>query len=1011
MRKAFKYMFLAGIAGMFVSCVDDSRLDGAERENDGLYLTMSLSIPEMRTTGTRGVLDDPELYPTKELSADYVEGLSFYMFIFEDAHSPASNYLRTLVHGEDIKPLDKNGDRYTSTDDIHYGQILYSYKVKVDGTSENAIIHLVATADPDFETQLQNTTDRSELGLFYGASGLCTSGQYPAFWKRIELGMPIKSENKRSIEQKLSHVQMIRNFCRVTVRTNDQSEHLNGFTLMGYTLVNQVDHGYVAAYSDNDPRGFVEFEAKNVSTGELSGEMKSYADIYKSDNYIPSRHPLSVREHKEETSDWLRVNESDIFSDSPKYMFERPYQSQHRTFVLLKGAFVQNGVTGEPRYIKLDIGDIPEWYVDPEKGFMLSSAFEYKHLYRNFSYDIVIHTVASNAVGAATASAALAGPATNNVGASVETQPVKRIYDGVDEMWVNRTKFVIVDDDSGNANPDSFNLMWQYLSNLDKTSETNESQYVRYNYPGMELASDDESGIFDIVTPLSVEGLVASDNGKPCRGVNITFKKPGDDVRQKTVRLYYSNPSSDKPNVRLSRDVTFVMRKRWEFVNESVKEADGSTKEYDLDVEIYPGAYSFFDDNSIDPPYETLKEMRENIPSGYVGSQVGAQLTVMFELPDDLPEAIFPLDFKIGSNRQNIENAYAGNATVVTGPSLFEGQENFDGDISARMQFVKTVTWDDYHGTGDADSKGHRLVCVRFVTTNDVLAESGFDGTTSTTRIRVKNEYFKSGGKKDDGGNRIYGEGKFERASYDEAIDPTRSRYYWNFSYPEWTIYSSTFGSHPDTDNIYHEFTTIFDKPNDTPEDRNEKWARWASTHNNPHTLNNLYFAGYIFGTQDNVTNVPGTYMQVVADGNNHGVARSAENPEIWFNMNHVSSTGLNVSVVIEATNNSNRTGSSGSWRFYDRDVTVMIETTTETGEKKPYFNTRRTSTPSSSGNNSSKLDMNKLEYPLFEIPANETINRVLIWSVQADCHKTNGSLDIPGETRYYSIKLEVSPK
>ena len=762
MRKSFKYILLIGIMRLLTSCVSDARFDDTGQGGDGLYLRMSLSIPEMQVNQTRGVLDDPGKNP-ETLTADYVEGLKFYMFIFENTGSPEGNYLRTLVHGDEITPLD-NADTFAGIHDPD-NQVLYSYKAKVDGTSEKAIIHLVATADPDFETQLQNATDRSELGLFYGASGLYTSGQYPAFWKRIDLDLPISEENKTKIEQKLSHVQMIRNFCRVTVKTNPSGE-LNGFQVLGYALVNQVDHGYVAAYSENEPRGFVEFEASNENSEGvqvLNGSMKQYADIYAIDKYIPSRHPLSVREHMEEdTADWLPADGEDdsaLFTNSPKYMFERPYQSQHRTFVLIKGCF--NNETGAPRYIKLDIGDIPEWYVDPEKGF-LSSAFEYKHLYRNFSYDIVINNVAATEkdnVGAAKASAALSGAATNNIGASVETQSIKRINDGIDEMSVNRTKFVIVDDDEGNPNPEEFDLRWQYISGAyEGGPKTNDSGYVHYDdYPGMELISGDDSGIFDVVGPLKDFTV----DGSLWKGVNIKFKKPGDVLRQKTVRLYYSNPSTNRPNVKLSRDITFVLRKRWEFVNKPVMGGDGVEKEYSLDVEVYPGAYSF-DPNSTNPPYETLKEMREHFTPGVVGSGPGAELTVMFELPDDLPEAIFPLDFKIGANRQNIENAYVGNAPVISGPSLFEDQEHGDGS-STRLQYVKTVTWDYYNGSGDSGSKGHKLVCVRFLTTNYASTETGESGTgnTSVTRIRVKNDYFKSKGKKE--GERIFGEGQFER--------------------------------------------------------------------------------------------------------------------------------------------------------------------------------------------------------------------------------------------------------
>ena len=50
---------------------------------------------------------------------------------------------------------------------------------------------------------------------------------------------------------------------------------------------------------------------------------------------------------------------------------------------------------------------------------------------------------------------------------------------------------------------------------------------------------------------------------------------------QKTVKFY-------KPNG-LSRDITFVLRKRWEFVNDY---KDSDPAEYKSDIEVFPGYYA-----------------------------------------------------------------------------------------------------------------------------------------------------------------------------------------------------------------------------------------------------------------------------------------------------------------------------------------------------------------------------------------------------------------------------------
>ena len=1009
-----KYIFLVGIMGFAASCVDnDINYDFAEEE--GLYLNFSLSMPEMQSLQTRGVLDDTSKNPESNSDgfSNFWNNINLYMFIFENQGSPESNYLRSLIHGNEIIPVSTAPE---GADDKHPDKVLRKFKAKVDGTSENAIIHLVATNDPNFEEQLLKTTDRSELGLFYGANGLYTQNEYPAFWKRIDLGMPIRNYDeqkddekqlKKQLNDKLSHIQMIRNFCRVTVSlTTDpqQIPYLNGFRLLGFTLVNQVDHGYVAAYSESN-HSFEEFEAADDG-GNLLGKMKDYGEVFVDDGFVPARHPLSVRDHKEEeAASWLPdkgSDDSEIFTESPKYMFERPYQESHRTFVIVKGDFGDNQV----RYFKLDIGTAPEWRIDESTGFY-PTVFENYHLIRNYSYDIVIRTVADKNVGSDNSRAVVPGPPANNVGASVETQSLQNLSDGVDRMWVSNTKFIIVDNDEGHpvyngqdVSSNGLQLWWRYVEDI-KGTQANVSGNVKHNYPGMKLEPNDDSGIFKDVT----EGLNGVPSGKTSDsygdwlGATITIKNPTDEVKQKTVRLYYSD-NSGNVNVRLSRDVTFVMRKRWEFINNPVKPED-------MAVEVYPGAYSFEFENGVNPPYETLKEMRENIERGYVGSQVGAQLTVMFELPADLPQSIFPLDFTIGFDRQNVENAYEGNATVVTGNSMFEDEFN-DNELNVqRIQFVKTVTWDYYNG--DDTKKGHKLVCARFITNNDVLTEPAFDGTTSTTRVRVWNPYF-ARHKNITAKDYKNCQGKFERASHDNVVDPTRTNYYWNFSYPEWATYFSQYRNHADPDNLYNDFVQIFDNSGYTDDaSKNNHWSNWATTHTNPHTLNNLYFTGYRTGGKDDTTNVPGTYLQPVSNWSLNGATdatpRSKTNPEIWFNLNHKSETGFTATLTLATTPHSNRTGSRNDYHYYDRYVYATIIT-----DKHPegYLPIQDKSEVASDGN---KNDLQAQTFT-FNVEPNETITRVLIWSDNYPKHTgQSGNYDDPGETRYYAISFTLMPK
>lgn len=905
------------------SCSDDFSLatTNGEDTNGKITLNLRLSLPEMQALSSRA-LDDEDLNPHNP-TVEFMENLRLYLFIFENTGSEEGNYLRTLVHGEQIT-VEK-----TEQDGDHVGHILQTIQAKVDGTSEDAIIHLVATADPNFEEQLQKSTDRSELGLFFGATGLYTQGNYPAFWKRINLGMPINAENKEQIEKTLSHVNMIRNFARVTVRLNPESQNLQGFTLMGYALVNSINCGYVAAYSENNPRGFVEFEQSQTTTDEPTPtkEMRTYDDLLNNANYIGNRHPLSTRDNMEEKPKaWIADagGEDFVFTNVPKYTFERPYQEQHRTFVIVKGHF---GDPENPRYIKLDIGTAPEWHLNDD-GEMYG-VFETYNLLRNFSYDITINNIASSQVGNASIEGAVAAPPANNVGTSIETRSLQDIADGVDRMWVNMTKLIIVDDDQGNPYPATADLRWRYVENYRASNKQNVSEYVKYDFPNMELAAGVKSN--DIIDYMDGPNLVTIPNDEEFgnwRQVTLHFNKPDETVRQKTIRLYYSDPINK--SVKLTRDIMLIMRKRWEFVN---------------NIEIYPGAYSYAEGTM---PYETLDEMRQNIPPGYVGSQRGAQLTVMFELPNDLPQSIFPLDFTIGADRQNIENAYVGNAVVQTGPSMFE--DDPDGVGVMRMQFVKTVTWDEYHGSGDFGSNGHHIVCARFLTTNDVLAESGFNGTTSVTRVRVKNPYFKMG------------EDTFERAAHEDVIDPTRTRWHWNFTYPEWSAY----------------FTTYY------------------QTDSDPYNLNNLSF-----NHNYEYTNANGGLNMRIASG-------SATDPAFEFPVD-ISAEQFRGALTIQAWANSRNNGKTHGFHtdydIYNRDIYAGVYYTDS--ESAEHFVSVGPKDCNATNDYKDQTIQNVVfNLSEFNIPNNAKVTKFIIWSTMDNYSYGEQWKIQEGSTNYRDILL-----
>lgn len=774
MKRIFKYILALAAIGALGACKDDYALyENTPVAEDGpVTLDFSVTIPDIRSVQTRGLLDEA----AGEDSETYLGELLPYIFIYEDTGSPESNYLRSLVYGSQVN---NSGLSEPDPNPAHSSEgvavKLKKFSATVDGTAEKAIIHLVLIHEKEkdiFEYQLAQMTDRSEIGMFTGATGLLTMSA--AYWSRIPLGMPINSANKVKQEfiDKLTHIKMVRNFSQVTVKVKEGSEAVNNFNVVGFVVVNGMDCGYVAAYNE-----------KTTGTGDnfIDFDGKSYDKLTKEINYLPIRHPYAMRNNADnKLEDWLDVGTNELkngetWNPDAKYMFERPLQETRMTCILLKGEYKKDSnAQWETGYYKLDIGAYDNNKEHMTGEYVGYGVYEMYHLIRNISYDIEITDAAS--AGHTSAESAIAGPPANNLTASVQTRNVLTMGDGVDEIGVtvytgdkyedkvDGTTVVIVDAEVKNEDgnvigyepyPAQALLTWFY-----KDGEQTPAAYlsdIKYSHTGYELkAGGDGVGIIKSIEESNNGTIGWAPQPDNWYGCHLNFNTPTDVPQREVVRLY--------KEFGLSRDVTFVLRKRWEFVTDD---------KYKSNIEVYPGSYSF-DTNTM--PAEKLDEVRRLIPGpGAVGSSRGAQLTVMFELPSDIPQELFPLEFKIGFDRQNVENAYTGNAVVVYGESLFSDDEVDAPDVP-RMQFVKTVTWDYYNGSGDLGDNGYKIVTARFQTTTDVLDNNAV-GEESVTRVRVYNPYF------------TLGEDDFTREANPTDPDPNQTMWLWYFGDPGWQNY------------------------------------------------------------------------------------------------------------------------------------------------------------------------------------------------------------------------------
>lgn len=331
---------------------------------------------------------------------------------------------------------------------------------------------------------------------------------------------------------------------------------------------------------------------------------------------------------------------------------------------------------GATTYYKLDLGSVDE-----------NNLFTYYNLLRNIDYHFIINSVADN--GYATPAAAAAGATFNNFSASVELRNMLNISDGTNMLYVNFTSYVIVSKE-GNY---PIEFRYKYYTNIQNKGGTlNNNQIEARN---------------DIVGPKAgdvIERVEFSDSDiDGWRTIKIYPNEPTAELKQQTFTIYDPNG--------LSRTITLISKTPWE-INK---------------MDTYPGLWEDFEA----APWDWGDDKRE------IGHSAGSPLTLFFELPENLPESMFPLQFVIESSKQNIENAYVGTAVVQSAPSLFDSN-------NIRIQYTKTVSYYDYDETGD-NPNASRVVHCRFLTITDLEDDNigdNNDKTTSETTLRVSNPYF-----------------------------------------------------------------------------------------------------------------------------------------------------------------------------------------------------------------------------------------------------------------------------
>lgn len=602
------------------------------------------------------------------------------------------------------------------------GNIVY-FTVKLDQSGMPVVAHLIALNDSDgsFANVFAELNGPESVAMY--SDNLCTADGQDAYWQRVELGQ-ILVDNKEEIAAKLHHsvVHMLRNFAAVSV----DGSNVNTFTLKGFEVINTWKRGYIvpAFIDQNNSVQFADFPKPDDSNNS-----SYYSAVQEKTGYTPRVFPLLAGESSRRMAGYRTEDLDGAFggdwNNSQKFFYERPTSDNNHLFVIIRGSYAGHSDT----YYKLDIGRNDD-----------SGIFSYYHLVRNIDYHIVINSV--NGDGYATAAEAAAGPAFNNFSAAVETRDLLNVSNGEEMLYVNFTSKVIVEPGQ------EIVFRWCYLSDL----KDNNSSLGYGSGPNVVNWNNDVLGlkVGEVVKDISGPNPVTID-GKTWYEVKI---KVTDELttttKTQTFTIY-------KPGG-LSRTITLIARQKWELDN----------------VETYPGIW---EDDTQHPAWDPDEDWTTDDNLRYVGPEQNAPLTLFFDLPAALPKAMFPLEFIIESDRQNIENDKQGSAPVLSGPSLFE-----DANGQQRNQYVKVVQWEDYYDTeNDMYRASGQVVRVRFRTITAISALAGI--TERTTTLRIRNDYF------------VDADDSFVRNQNTTVPDPSPST--WDFSSANWSTIMSELNGNP----------------------------------------------------------------------------------------------------------------------------------------------------------------------------------------------------------------------
>lgn len=651
-------VILTGLILSLSSCADSvSEPVVPEPDGDGLTITGSLNISCMPLVTSRG-----------NIGPSQGSGMFLTIFEFDKGSDDAHSFLKNIYRAE----ITSTTTAVPAGDEVHF-------KFTLKAATNAKELHFFVT--DQYLTSDQGSVASIIPSLTVGSPG----NEKEAYWGRLifDYGYTDTTDPESTPEflpgviDQFKGVPVIRNFARISLGLSEVAAQK--LELYGFALVNVPTSGTIAPWNkdENKVPDLLLYENNEY-------EMKSYSDITGDEEgqenysgFVPGQ--ATFRNIEAE----IKLPGGGYLSNATKYMYEHPYESSRRTYLIVQGKYYLTGKTG---FYKLDIGN----YNNTDGKFV------FYDIIRNIDYNITIDDVLAE--GTSTIEEAIARAPFNNLSAATETSSMLNVSDGQNMLIVNDTNHIIITEDQ------KIDILYRYLTDISTDSEaTNNDLYNEDTGEGYVTVQVGPGSVIKSWKVLNVDET--DDDGIAWRRIEITPNPPSSTLRTQSITI--TNRAG------LSRTINLVLRTPWQYA--VIYSAGGK----DYYATVAPGVENIYQDKPLP-----------------VSAKAGEPLTVYFNLPNGLSEAMFPLEFKLEAIYQGVENNKIGTLVVSTGPSLF------DPNVTA-ISYIKTVSYQEYEymykndGSNDINvnvkNTNHTVRC-RFLTIIDEAVDDA--------EIRIHNDYF-----------------------------------------------------------------------------------------------------------------------------------------------------------------------------------------------------------------------------------------------------------------------------